>query len=134
MDSVIEGLSLARVASTFHGEATAESEEKLGEVRTVDRDSMDPTKQAPALGALKSHETEPEVEAISPLVCLVLDRNEVVVRSSPGEGRVIGTLTSELALGENTPLDGAYVHIRTEQGLAGWARRSELHWSSCPIG
>jgi len=133
-DIVIEGLSLARVASTLHGEVTAESEEQLREVRSVDRDSMDPTKQAPAFRALKSHETEPEVEAISPLVCLVLDRNEVVVRSSPGEGRVIGTLTSELALGENTPLDGAYVRIRTEQGLAGWARRSELHWSSCPIG
>lgn len=133
-DSVIKGLPLARVASTFHGTGTTESEEELGEVRTVTQDSTDSARQTPALGTLKSHETKPEVEAISPLVCLVLERNEVVVRASPGEGRVIGTLTSELALGENTPLDGDYVRIRTEQGLAGWARKSELHWSSCPIG
>ncbi len=133
-DSVIEGLPLARVVSTFRGEATTESAEKLREVRTADQDSIDPARQTPALGTLKSQETEPEIEAISPLVCLVLERNEVVIRSSPGEGRVVGTLTSELALGENTPLDGAYIRIRTEQGVAGWARRSELHWSSCPIG
>lgn len=133
-DSVIEGLPLASAASAFHGAAATESEKELREVRTVARDSIDSARQAPALGTLQSHETEPKVEAISPLVCLGLERNEVVVRASPGEGRVIGTLTAELALGENTPLDGTYVRIRTEQGLAGWARRSELHWSSCPIG
>lgn len=133
-DSVIDGLPLAKVASTFHGTETSESEEELGELPTVTQDSIDSAGQASARGALKSHETIPEVEAISPLVCLVVERNEVVVRASPGEGRVIGTLTSELALGENTPLDGTYVRIRTEQGLTGWARKSELHWSSCPIG
>lgn len=133
-DSVMEGLPLARVVSTFHEMATPESEEELGEVRTVTQDSIDSAGQTPAVGTLKPQETIPEVEAISPLVCLVVERNEVVVRASPGDGRVVGTLTSELALGENTPLDGAYVRIRTEQGLAGWARKSELHWSSCPIG
>jgi hypothetical protein len=133
-DSVMEGLPLARVVSTFPEMATSESEEELGDVRTMTQDSIDSAGQTPARGDLKSQETIPEVEAISPLVCLVVERNEVVVRAAPGDGRVVGTLTSELVLGENTPLDGAYVRIRTEQGLAGWARKSELHWSSCPIG
>ena len=133
-DSVIQGLPLARVASPFHGTASTEFGKELGEVRPVTQDSIDSAGQTPALGTLKSREAKTEVEAISPLVCLVLERNEVVIRASPGEGRVIGTLTSELALGENTPLDGAYVRIRTDQGIKGWARKSELHWSFCPIG
>lgn len=133
-DRVSKGLPHARVASIFQGAATFESEEVPREVRTATQDSIDSARQTPALGTLRFHETEPEVGAISPLVCLGLERSEVVVRATPGEGRVIGTLTSELALGENTPLDGVYIRIRTEQGLTGWVQKSDLHWSSCPIG
>ncbi|HQR16006.1 MAG TPA: hypothetical protein PLZ37_15700 [Nitrospira sp.] len=133
-DRMTKGLPLARVASTFQRAATFESAELPRETRTATQDSIEAARQPSTFRAVQSNEGEPKVEAISPLVCLALERNEVVVRAAPGEGRVIGTLTSELALGENTPLDGAYVRIRTEQGLAGWVQKSDLHWSACPIG
>jgi hypothetical protein len=134
VNRMIEGLSHARLALTFHETTPVESEDTLRALSDANRSSLVPSTQAPAPGTLHSHEPELDMEAISPLVCLALDRSEVVVRSSPGEGHVIGTLRSELALGENTPLDGAYVRIRTEQGLAGWVKKSDLHWSPCPIG
>lgn len=133
-DRVSNGLPQAKVASALQGAATVESEEVHREVRATTKDSIDSARQPPPLGTVQFPETEPEIWAVSPLVCLGLKRHEVAVRATPGEGRVIGTLTSELALGENTPLDGAYIRIRTDQGLAGWVEKNDLRWSACPIG
>lgn len=133
-DRVSNGLPQAKVASALQGATAVESEEVYQEVLTRTQDSVDSARQTPSLGTVQSHEAEPEIGAISPLVCLGLERKEVVVRATPGDGRVIGTLTSELALGENTPLDGVYIRVRTDQGLAGWVEKRDLHWSSCPIG
>lgn len=131
-DRVIKGLPHARVAApNDNGEVTTTLKEEHNYDRSVAQGSA---KKTPSLGTATSHEIEPEIESISPLICLALTRNEVVVRSRPGEGHIIGTVTSDLAVGDNSPLDGAYVHIKTEQGLTGWAQRSELHWRSCPIG
>ncbi|BFU96069.1 MAG: hypothetical protein NTNFB02_27910 [Nitrospira sp.] len=133
-ESVMKALPLTQAALSLHGEATAESARPLRAIRDADRDSIDPAKQTPTRETFESHEIGYHVEAISPLVCHVPERSGVVIRSSPGEGPVVGTLGSEFALGEHTPLDGAFLRIHTEQGLAGWVQKSDLRWSPCPVG
>jgi len=130
--SVIEAMPHARVASADPGsDVDSTSKGAHSGDRSVAQDS--PAKSR-SLGTSPSHKIETEINGISPLICLTPDRNEIVVRSLPGEGRIVGTVTSGLAIGDNSPLDGAYIHVRTDQGLVGWAQRSDLHWSSCPIG
>ncbi|MBA5869193.1 MAG: hypothetical protein GDA68_04170 [Nitrospira sp. CR2.1] len=130
--SVIKALPNARVASADRGsdvDSTSKGTDS-GERRVA----QDSSGKSRSFGTSRAHEVEAEIKGTSPLICLTPDRNEIVVRSLPGEGRIVGTVTSGLAIGDNSPLDGAYIHVRTDQGLAGWAQRSDLHWSSCPIG
>jgi hypothetical protein len=69
-----------------------------------------------------------------PLVCFVPRTQSLSVHTDPDSSRVATTLHTDLIVDVESPMNTAYVHVETREGVAGWVKRSDLRWKPCPIG
>lgn len=68
----------------------------------------------------------------SPLVCFSPKQNSTVVRDHPG-GTMVGTLHSDLIVQEEDPSKSSFLRVTTQEGRAGWVKRSDVRWTPCPV-
>ena len=69
-----------------------------------------------------------------PLVCFVPRTPSLSVQTGPAGGMTVETLKTELIVDVESPINTGYVHVETQDGVAGWVKRSEVRWTPCPIG
>ena len=72
--------------------------------------------------------------AAAPLVCFAPRTGPISVRTDPDSSMAVATLNTELIVDVESPVSTGYVHVETREGVAGWVKRSDLRWESCPIG
>jgi hypothetical protein len=81
----------------------------------------------------KEHGADPGFLAV-PLACFAPRTESISVRTGPDSSLAVDTLTTELIVEVESPINTGYVHVETREGVAGWVRRSDLRWTPCPIG
>lgn len=68
----------------------------------------------------------------SPLVCFSPKQNSTAVHDHPG-GTMVGTLSSDLIVQPEDPSKNSFLRVTTQEGRAGWVKRSDVRWTPCPI-
>lgn len=106
----------------------AESQESLGQLRSVDAGSQQGSPRQP------SHSVDQESPATLPLVCVGPAGESLAVQSQPEGGAVLRVLGPGSLLAIEEPVDSAYLRVRVQGGQTGWIRRSDVRRLLCPIG
>ena len=99
---------------------------RSGPAETTSADSLPHSEETAATGP-----SDVEIHA-SPLVCFSPKQGSTVVRDHPG-GTMVGTLSSDLIVQKEDPSKNSFLRVTTQEGRAGWIKRSEVRWTPCPV-
>ena len=107
----------------------------VGNPATVTSESYPVAEEDGAAKSMESRERSAGPgSAAAPLVCFAPRTGPISVRTDPDSSMAVATLNTELIVDVESPISTGYVHVETREGVAGWVKRSDLRWESCPIG